>query len=356
MKAGQPKEPEYVRRFAGGSVPDDQTAGAGRHPPLPGANVARSCSSICAALETAQLTTKPNAEAPWVYEEWFQVLAWHEAHHHGQAHLTFNLYRALHEPSDRQGGALIDRRLRLSARWRGGSRRVTHGHVGLTPRRSPVSGRKRRAGLANPCSFLDTGRIAFPSLSRKDRFRVAERCGRRRDRCGRRNHAAGAGRAQLPLPRDQVPRLRAQRGQNHRRSRAKRTPSSRSAPKRSPASTSSCRARRPSVSREYQPDGRQGRRHRHRQLQRLAHGPRRAAGRARGQRRRPEEDPQGHRRQPELLDHPDGGRPQAAARPGPDQARRRLDLSGVVAARGPRACTSSTPRWRRSAGARRCRR
>ena len=39
---------------------------------------------------------------------------------------------------------------------------------------------------------------------------------------------------------------------------------------------------------------------------------------------------QGHRRQPQLLDHPDGRRAQAAARPGPDQARRGVHLPGVV--------------------------
>ena len=51
-----------------------------------------------------------------------------------------------------------------------------------------------------------------------------------------------------------------------------------------------------------------------RQLVGLAHGPRRAAGRARGQRPRPRLDPQGHRRQPQL--HDDGGHAGAqAARP-----------------------------------------
>ena len=39
------------------------------------------------------LEVKPKEAAPWVYREWFQLLVWHEAHHHGQAHLTYNLYR-----------------------------------------------------------------------------------------------------------------------------------------------------------------------------------------------------------------------------------------------------------------------
>ena len=58
--------------------------------------------------------------------------------------------------------------------------------------------------------------------------------------------------------------------------------------------------------------GRQGRRGGHRQLQRLPHGARRPARRPRGEpRRRRQYKARGHHRQPELLDHPDGGRAQA---------------------------------------------
>ncbi len=64
-----------------------------------------------------------------------------------------------------------------------------------------------------------------------------------------------------------------------------------------------------------------------RQHQPVPHGPRRAAGGARG-------EPAGaaqlrqaqHHRQPELLDHPDGGGAEAAARRVPHQARGGLDL------------------------------
>lgn len=92
MKGGAPHDPELVRRFAGGSVPDDDI------PPL--ADVRRHLEERRAALldhlrslSEAYLATRPSADAPWPYGEWFQVLAWHEAHHHGQAHLTLNLYR-----------------------------------------------------------------------------------------------------------------------------------------------------------------------------------------------------------------------------------------------------------------------
>jgi uncharacterized damage-inducible protein DinB len=47
-------------------------------------------------LDDNKLNTKPNEQAPWTYGEWLKVLAWHEAHHQGQAHLTLNLYKAAH--------------------------------------------------------------------------------------------------------------------------------------------------------------------------------------------------------------------------------------------------------------------
>lgn len=93
MKGGQPHEPELVRRFAGGSTPDDDV------PHL--SEIVRYLTERRAAmldhlrtLSEADLSRKPMPEAPWAYGEWFQVLAWHEAHHHGQAHLTLNLFKA----------------------------------------------------------------------------------------------------------------------------------------------------------------------------------------------------------------------------------------------------------------------
>lgn len=98
MKGGDPAEPELVRRYAGGSTPDDSI------PTLD--EVRRYLEQRRAAilehlrsLDESVLATKPNAQAPWTYHEWFKVLAWHEAHHQGQAHLTFNLYRATQEPA-----------------------------------------------------------------------------------------------------------------------------------------------------------------------------------------------------------------------------------------------------------------
>lgn len=98
MRGGQPCQPEFVRRFAVGSVPDDD---------VPSIDVIdqylserrREMIEHLKGLDPAQLSQKPRPDAPWVYEEWFKVLAWHEAHHHGQAHLTLNLYRATQDGS-----------------------------------------------------------------------------------------------------------------------------------------------------------------------------------------------------------------------------------------------------------------
>jgi hypothetical protein len=93
MKGGEPRNADFVGRFAGGSVPDDD---------VPSIDVIRTYLAECRrdllehlrGLSDADFLIKPQPQAPWVYGEWFQVLAWHEAHHHGQAHLTYNLYRA----------------------------------------------------------------------------------------------------------------------------------------------------------------------------------------------------------------------------------------------------------------------
>jgi uncharacterized damage-inducible protein DinB len=92
MKGGEPVAPDYVARFAGGSTPDANV------PTL--AEITKYLDERRAAmlahlrtLSDSDLASKPNDKAPWVYSEWFQVLAWHEAHHHGQAHLTLNLFK-----------------------------------------------------------------------------------------------------------------------------------------------------------------------------------------------------------------------------------------------------------------------
>jgi uncharacterized damage-inducible protein DinB len=95
MQGGQPQEPKFVERFAGGSTPDDD---------VPSLEAIKSyldsqrkeLLAHLKKLDDSALATKPNDSAPWTYREWLKVLAWHEAHHQGQAHLTLNLYKAAH--------------------------------------------------------------------------------------------------------------------------------------------------------------------------------------------------------------------------------------------------------------------
>jgi uncharacterized damage-inducible protein DinB len=96
MRGGDPHDPELVRRFAGGSVPDDEIPSLEQIRSYLDARRADMLKHL-SALSESELTTKPNDKAPWNYTEWVHVLSWHEAHHQGQAHLTYNLYRAAHE-------------------------------------------------------------------------------------------------------------------------------------------------------------------------------------------------------------------------------------------------------------------
>jgi uncharacterized damage-inducible protein DinB len=93
MKGGEPANSDYVKRFAGGSTPDENvpTVDAIRR------YLTERRSALLdhlASLSDADLGKKPNEQAPWHYDEWFRVLTWHEAHHQGQVHLTVNLYKA----------------------------------------------------------------------------------------------------------------------------------------------------------------------------------------------------------------------------------------------------------------------
>ena len=147
-------------------------------------------------------------------------------------------------------------------------------------------------------------------------------------------------------PRSGARARRSSSAARHIRSSARR-------PRRSRASTSSCRARRPAISRQWSPIAAAGRRRRRRQLERLPDGPRRSAGRPRGQpaRRRPAP---GDHRQPQLLDDPDGRRPQAAARrlPGAPGGRQHVPIglgrraegnARAQAQTGPHVATRSRP-------------
>jgi uncharacterized damage-inducible protein DinB len=93
MTGGQPQEAENVRRFAGGSTPDDN---------IPSLDEIRryltaqrkEVIAYLQKLDPSMIDKKPIEQAPWTHREWVKVLAWHEAHHQGQAHITLNLCKA----------------------------------------------------------------------------------------------------------------------------------------------------------------------------------------------------------------------------------------------------------------------
>lgn len=98
IRGGDAVSVELVQRFAGGSTPDDY---------VPDIDEIRRYlterrAAMLELLETAKeedLAKKPYEASPYTLEEWFRVWAWHEAHHHGQSHLTLNLYKAALTPS-----------------------------------------------------------------------------------------------------------------------------------------------------------------------------------------------------------------------------------------------------------------
>lgn len=85
--------PELVEKFRGGSTPDEEpisldlirdTLQTGRD------NLLKTIKTF----ERTDLTIVPEnlKERGWSVETVLSVIAWHEAHHQGQAHLTLNLY------------------------------------------------------------------------------------------------------------------------------------------------------------------------------------------------------------------------------------------------------------------------
>lgn len=90
-----PQFADLIPRFKGGSTPDDD---------IPSVELIRRVLTESRAhlLDTLrsfneeQLSWKPEAFAArgWSLLDVLHVLAWHEPHHQGQAHITFNLYKS----------------------------------------------------------------------------------------------------------------------------------------------------------------------------------------------------------------------------------------------------------------------
>ena len=95
MQEGTAREPELVARFAGGSTPDDRIPSIEAIRAYLGKTRELMLDKI--AEQTAdglERRVSMNDKNPWTFEEWINLLAWHESHHHGQIHAVYNLYKA----------------------------------------------------------------------------------------------------------------------------------------------------------------------------------------------------------------------------------------------------------------------
>ena len=94
MRAGQPNDAALVSSYGGGSTPTDES--------IPSLTTIRS--TLAKEFEQfrqfiAGLTpteSKRKLANGRTVEESVLLLAWHEAHHQGQIHLTWNLYKQAH--------------------------------------------------------------------------------------------------------------------------------------------------------------------------------------------------------------------------------------------------------------------
>jgi hypothetical protein len=95
LRGGKPRDEARVANFGGGSTPSDQDV-----PDLADIRGAmetnyRDFRNYVAALAPADLERKL-ANGRTVGES-ILLLTWHEAHHQGQIHLTWNLYKQAHQ-------------------------------------------------------------------------------------------------------------------------------------------------------------------------------------------------------------------------------------------------------------------
>jgi uncharacterized damage-inducible protein DinB len=91
-----PDFPEFKERFRGGSTPDDEIPTAPKIREV----LEHSRAHLLRTLEQFSNSDLESIPTPWTQERgWtlattLHVIGWHEAHHQGQAHLTFNLWNA----------------------------------------------------------------------------------------------------------------------------------------------------------------------------------------------------------------------------------------------------------------------
>ncbi|MBD3676411.1 MAG: DinB family protein [Planctomycetaceae bacterium] len=94
LDAGEPDFPQLVSRFKGGSTPDDDIPSVSEIGEVLSHSREHFLNTIRSFSED-HLSSSPTEFLQgrgWTLETLLQVIAWHEAHHQGQAHLTKNLW------------------------------------------------------------------------------------------------------------------------------------------------------------------------------------------------------------------------------------------------------------------------
>jgi uncharacterized damage-inducible protein DinB len=94
LKGGKPTDEALVAAYAGGSTPSDQNIPTFAAIRSALENHYRAFRDYAAAIPVQDLGKKmPSGRT---IEESLLLMAWHEAHHQGQIHLTWNQYKAVH--------------------------------------------------------------------------------------------------------------------------------------------------------------------------------------------------------------------------------------------------------------------
>ena len=94
VPGSEPAWPELVPRFRGGSTPDEEIPDVETIREVLGESRTHLEATLRAIPEDRlDEVPEPIADRGWTLRTVLHVLAWHEAHHQGQAHLTYNLYR-----------------------------------------------------------------------------------------------------------------------------------------------------------------------------------------------------------------------------------------------------------------------
>jgi len=87
--------PELVPRFKFGSVPDQDVPDIGTIRKILDESRAHLVPVIAQMRdEDLDMIPKWYVERGWPLRRIMQIMVWHEAHHQGQAHITFNLWKA----------------------------------------------------------------------------------------------------------------------------------------------------------------------------------------------------------------------------------------------------------------------